>query len=696
MANGKLTPDREIDAEPERDVFLFSSSTEILEPRTVSAMDRHMGLFHMPAFRAVAAEAGGPSEATCTTGAAVLDANGDGRPDVVLATMKAPNVLLLNNIGEGQDVATIAASDFTRWTFPGSHAANTQNGQNAHCVVAFDADNDGDVDVFFGTTGTEYNQLWRNDGSGVFTLDTNYGSLQQHPEDVYAAVAMDANGDGWLDLYLVCGPRIDTESPDPDNVPNRLFLNDGAGNFVYHDSGDAELATPCSAAVALDIDLDGDLDLFVTTGGQGGNPSVDNAILINDGSGLFTLRESSEGTRTGYRSTDVKAADLDGDGDMDLIVTNRRQTSIKVENDLLINDGQGNFSHVSLCNEANDLSNRIKRSLCEFWSVTQSLPFDANGDGAEDILFLTHGNYGAILALNWGSTSTFTVANANDVSRLMARTYDAVTADFNSDGKDDLYVANLNLENELLLGDGSGRFKWAPDHIARESLEGRHTHTVGTADLNGDGLPDLYIVNFEQPNQIFLNAGGGSFVEVSGGVATDCPATPCARTHGVTIFDANGDGRPDIYVLEESPGSNSLFINTHMNTGSPVETDVGFTEETGGDIRAPTPSESQGKSMEAVAFDANGNGKMDLFVVNEVYYQLLTNDGDGHFETAFTSDDYTSLAQQKHVLRGALAFDVDNGKWANRSDPIPYVCVCALNRAALSHTLLMPDSCALL
>ena len=167
-------------------------------------------------------------------------------------------------------------------------------------------------------------------------------------------------------------------------------------------------------------------------------------------------------------------------------------------------------------------------------------------------------------------------------------------------------------------------------------------------------------------------------------------------TTGAAVLDANGDGRPDIYVLEESPGSNRLFINTHMNTGSPVETDVGFTEETGGDIRAPTPSESQGKSMEAVAFDANGNGKMDLFVVNEVYYQLLTNDGDGHFETAFTSDDYTSLAQQKHVLRGALAFDVDNGKWANRSDPIPYVCVCALNRAALSHTLLMPDSCALL
>jgi enediyne biosynthesis protein E4 len=224
-------------------------------------------------------------------------------------------------------------------------------------VAAGDIDNDGWVDLFVTRLGS--NLMLRNKGDGTFE-DVSKRSGVTGTQWSVSASFVDYDRDGWLDLYvgnyLVYEVRSDTDcfarSGAPDYcapaqyrpATHRLFRNRGNGTFadVTAASGVASAAGPALGVVAFDANRDGWPDIFVA------NDAMPNLLWINQRDGTFQemgliagVALSGEGRPEG--SMGVDAADVDNDGDEDIIVTNLSGEG----HALYVNDGSGVFEDQS-------------------------------------------------------------------------------------------------------------------------------------------------------------------------------------------------------------------------------------------------------------------------------------------------------------------------------------------------------------
>lgn len=253
-----------------------------------------------------------------TNGVVAADINGDGFADIVFGNGGQNNII----IGDGAG----GFRDETAKRLPMLSDA-TQD------VEFGDADGDGDLDLL--VANEDQNRLLINDGNGVFT-DESLERLAYRglPEETREADFGDIDGDGDLDIYFA---NVNfRRSGDP---RDRLLVNDGEGFFSDETADRLPSFTDYTMdADFIDVDADGDADI-VTAGlviDKGLSP-VPYRVFENDGAGRFADATARFFGGVSAVGTDIETGDVNGDGRMDIFLTNRSGSDF-----LLINTGGKN------------------------------------------------------------------------------------------------------------------------------------------------------------------------------------------------------------------------------------------------------------------------------------------------------------------------------------------------------------------
>ncbi|MEM7199228.1 MAG: VCBS repeat-containing protein [Planctomycetota bacterium] len=472
-----------------------------------------------------------------------------------------------------------------------------------------DVDGDGDVDVL--VPSSQQNRLFLNEGSGVFR-EAPAGRIPATGEPTLDLALGDVDGDGDLDLVAGNGWTGYSSSYYPVPGQNRLFLNDGIGNFV--DVTETQLAVPpaYANAVALgDLDGDGDLDLVTANGEL--YAVRQNGLYLNDGSGTFTDVTATHLPPDANTSESVALGDVDGDGDLDLVFGN---TMALAGTSLYLNDGSGRFSDVT-----------DARLPAQADPVFGLVLFDADGDGDLDLAIGINGRDRLLLNDGLGSFGDVTIARMPSLSES---TRSLVVSDVDGDGAVDL-VAGSAAGPQIYLGDGAGTF--VEDTAARVPGE-IFASEVRVADVDGDGDDDMLVG--ASRNRLLLNVGG-RFID------TTVPPTPVPSLALATgprdsaLGDIDGDR--DLDYLVGSSRSSRLY----RNEGGGILVDV------------TTPQLPPAAGIGAIAMgDVDADGDLDL-VLGALAELLFINDGTGTF-----ADETAARLPSDTALTGALALvDVD-------------------------------------
>jgi choice-of-anchor A domain-containing protein/uncharacterized repeat protein (TIGR01451 family) len=240
----------------------------------------------------------------------------------------------------------------------------------SHGAAWADYDNDGFLDMFVADYfPTGFNKLYHNNGDGTFEEVTSSPLVTDAAFSVSPAWG-DYDNDGDQDLFVA----------NTTNQKNFLYRNDGNGQFTKITSGAiVNDETQSVGASWGDYDNDGDLDLFVAnSGGQ------NNLLYQNNGDGTFTKITNSVVTTSGGNSHGSAWADIDNDGDLDLLVTNDQDE----DNFLYINNGDGTFVAAN-----NEVTNDAGKSFGSAFA-------DIDNDGDLDLHIANHDNEENFLYIN--------------------------------------------------------------------------------------------------------------------------------------------------------------------------------------------------------------------------------------------------------------------------------------------------------
>ncbi len=290
--------------------------------------------------------------------------------------------------------------------------------QPSTTVVLGDVDGDGDLDALFGSfAGPDHNRLLQNDGTGLFT-DVTAGRLPTSSAQTNALALGDVDGDG--DLDLLCG-----DGNAFVGAQSRLYRNDGTGTFTDDTTGHLPTATLETTALELvDIDGDGDLDLVLT---NGITRADQNRLYRNDGTGTFTDVTATTLPLANTYTDAIAVGDVDGDGDRDLVLAG----SLPFQTRLLRQDGASGFTDVT--------TTQLPPIHDSSASVTL---VDVDLDGDLDLVFGALDLNGGHLCENDGS-GTFTDVTAARGPGLNSPGV-AVVGDVDADLDPDLLIAGDN------------------------------------------------------------------------------------------------------------------------------------------------------------------------------------------------------------------------------------------------------------
>ncbi|MFT4929929.1 MAG: hypothetical protein ACI8WB_006064 [Phenylobacterium sp.] len=381
--------------------------------------------------------------------------------------------------------APVLAADKPTIQFTDVTATNLPQGLNRRCmdVEAHDIDGDNDVDLILAMEFAR-NILLINNGKGVFSRSNALPNNRRDSEDIAVA---DFDLDGLLDILVV----------SEDDEVNEFYLNQGKGAFKDA-SYRIRFKGTSNAVVSADLNGDGASDVIIGNVGKMG-------VLINDGKGDFINESKQRLPNKSYRVQDLALVDVDADGDLDLL------TGDEVQNRLFINNGKGVFD------------DQTSTRLPKFKGITREVTSaDIDNDGDQDIYYANvsrnPGNAPNRLLLNNGKGFFTEVSASHLPTDAKENNFTARFVELNGDNAIDLIVpdAHINGSNNGIyrayINSGDGHFT---EVALSPSWPRGNGFDVAEADFNGDGKTDLYLCNRARRN--FTPANGGADALLFGG-----------------------------------------------------------------------------------------------------------------------------------------------------------------------------------
>jgi len=423
--------------------------------------------------------------------------------------------------------------------------------------------------------------------AGISFRHTNGASPQKHLVETMGSGGLffDYDNDGWLDVFLVDGGSL-ADANVARRARHRLFHNRGDGTFddVTEQSGIRHRDYGMGAC-AGDYDGDGRIDLYITNFGP-------NALYRNMGNGVFADVTTAARVGDAKWGASCAFADLDRDGDLDLWVTNY------VDADR---------AHSPYCGN----SRAGVRFYChplKYEPLPNTVYRNDNG------VFID-------------------VSAASGVGALRSNGLGVVVSDYDGDGLPDVFVANDTMPNFLFHNAGGMRFKetgLASGIAVGADGKARAGMGIDAGDYDGDGQLDLVITNLDfEMHTVNRGLGRGLFGYASTESGVGFPTLPFVG-FGVAFLDFDNDAQLDIaiangHILDNAPLFRAgatymqrklLFRNTTLRHFAEV-----------GRLAGPAfAAERVGRGL--AAGDIDNDGDLDLLVTNNGQdAELLRNDG---------------------------------------------------------------------
>jgi enediyne biosynthesis protein E4 len=346
----------------------------------------------------------------------------------------------------------------------------------------------------------------------VSKINWTHNNAQSHdrqlPETVGAGCAfLDYDNDGWMDVYFVNSGPSDFYTP-PAPLKNALYRNNRDGTFTdVTDKAGVAGGKFGMGVAAADYDGDGNVDLYVTNYGP-------NILYRNNGDGTFTdVTEKAGVTAPGW-STCATWFDFDNDNKLDLFVSS-----------FVFYDKSQN----PLCTD--ETLQRRYYCVPRLFKPTPSRLFRNTGNG------------------------TFQdVSRESGIADHPGKSFGAVATDVNNDGLLDLFVANDTMPNFLFLNKGKGKFEeigLAAGVAYGEAGRPRSGMGVDAADYDADGWQDLFVANIDHEFfSLYRNERELIFTDQPGEIA---PSTQLLSGWGLKFFDYDNDGDPDLFLVNGHP-----------------------------------------------------------------------------------------------------------------------------------------------
>ena len=407
-----------------------------------------------------------------------------------------------------------------------------------------------------------------------------------------------------------------------------------AGIRFQHSQGTRSSLLPedmGSGAGFADIDRDGDLDLYIVnipgafTEGADSSAGSTNVLYRNDGGGRFTDITQTAGVgHQGYGMGCV-FADYDGDGDLDLYLTNYGA------NVLYRNDGDGRFTDIT----------QTAGVSCELWSTGAAFA-DVDGDSDLDLYVCNYVTY--------------------DLVAL-----EAMKAESLQSGKPVPSALNPHVfepqDNVFYRNNGDGTFADATAETGIAAPGGRSMQVI-FSDFDTDGDLDIYVANDTTANHVYRNEGGGKFTDVS----AESWAADFRGSMGLTAGDYDNDGDIDLFMSHWVDEENALYRNLFEEDGGTKP--LRFVDESYTALLEEGSIKQIGWGTRF--FDYDNDADLDIFVTNGSTFQeleepevlipqpdmLFENNGDGTFSDVSEAAGLAALPLR--VGRGAAFGDYDN------------------------------------